>query len=60
MTTRPVDLLPKISFKVEPHIRDAIRKAADAENRSMNNWVHTALLEVLTRRGYKNDLRKPK
>ena len=38
-----------VSFRIRPDLPDKIREAAAAENRSITNWVETAILERLER-----------
>ena len=38
-----------VSFRIRPDLPDKIREAAEAENRSITNWVETAIIERLER-----------
>ena len=40
-----------ISFKVDKGIREALRKLAQEENRSLSNYILTLLLDHLKTRG---------
>ena len=47
-----------LSFKVDPKLKDALLKLADKENRSLSNYVVTALMKHLENHGI--DWRKEK
>lgn len=36
-----------LSFKVDPRLKDALQELADKENRSLSNYVVTALMRHL-------------
>lgn len=36
-----------LSFKVDPRLKDALQELADKENRSLSNYVVTALMKHL-------------
>jgi len=40
-----------LSFKVDPQLKDALLKLADKENRTLSNYVVTALMKHLESHG---------
>ena len=40
-----------LSFKVDPKLKDALLKLADKENRSLSNYVVTALMKHIENHG---------
>ena len=49
-----------LSFKVDPKLKDALLKLADKENRSLSNYVVTALMKHLENHGIAWRKEKPK
>lgn len=52
-----------LSFKVDPHLKEALEHLANKENRSLSNYVVTALMKHLKEQGidWQKDLgKKPK
>lgn len=49
-----------LSFKVDPKLKDALLKLADKENRSLSNYVVTALMQHLENHGIDWRKEKPK
>ncbi|MDL2123802.1 MAG: ribbon-helix-helix domain-containing protein [Deltaproteobacteria bacterium] len=49
-----------LSFKVDPKLKDALLKLADKENRSLSNYVVTALMKHLENHDIDWRKKKPK
>lgn len=49
-----------LSFKVDTKLKDALLKLADKENRSLSNYVVTALMKHLENHGIDWRKEKPK
>jgi len=44
------DLVRSVSFRVGDELYEAMRKAAEDDNRSLSNWIETVLKRELERR----------
>jgi hypothetical protein len=44
------DLVRSVSFRVGDSLYEAMRKAAEDDNRSLSNWIETVLKRELERR----------
>jgi hypothetical protein len=43
--TKPTDMKKSYTFKLEPELIEKLRKMAEKDNRSFNNYVETILLD---------------
>ena len=56
MATRTKDLQPQFRIKFEPGVKQVIEEAAARENRTMTNFIETAVHNELIQKGFKNKL----
>jgi predicted HicB family RNase H-like nuclease len=45
---------PHTSFRLKPEVRQAAKRAAEDDNRSLNGWVATVIAAKLAEDGYLN------